>query len=417
VVLDYHSDPPAPRNRASPTIVERFHGFETLLQRGFAPVGVIDTKAGSQTALVRAIGGFMASAILNLGSEQNEGGPRQGAPHPETAAHMGNLMEETQAEVRRLRLLLEQQEDEQEAHGRRTKILSVVLAVLFLLLAGTTWSAYPVLREGQRAAVGLLGLQTTANSLGDQLKAVEAKVDNATGGLPALANRVDQLQAGMKTTLQTARSQAQTVATQMGERIRADLNVSIQAIQSRLSGVESNQREASEHVAQLEEQITGLKRELASMREDSSLSAERLKKLQEDQQAQTSAMSGLDQRMTSSQSTIQSLSVQVERRRVEFEVQNRKAEQIVPGIFLTIKRVDLGKHEVDATLEVAADSRVLTIRGQGIQNPAVFYTSTDSRPIELVFTEVAKNKVTGYVLMPVATDSARTAEQPPVPKN
>jgi len=368
--------------------------------------------------MVRAIGGFMASAILNLGGPQNEGGPREAATHPDTAAQqMGDLMEETKSEVRRLRLELEHQENEQEAHGRRTRILSIVLFALFLLLAGTTWSAYPVLREGQRAAVGLLGLQTTANSLGDQLKAVEAKVDNATGGLPALANRVDQLQAGMKSTLQTARSQAQTVATQVGEKIRADVNISIQAIQSRLSGVESNQREASEHVAQLEEQISGLKRELASMRDESSSSAERIKKLQEDQQAQTSAMSGLDQRMTSSQSTIQSLSVQVERKRVEFEIQNRKTEQIVPGIFLTIKRVDLGKHEVDATLEVAADSRISSIRGQGIQNPAVFYTSTDSRPIELVFTDVAKNKITGYVLMPVAMDSQKTAEQPPVPKN
>jgi chromosome segregation ATPase len=330
---------------------------------------------------------------------------------------MGDLMEQTKSEVRRLRQQLERQEDENESHTRRTTILSIVLAVLLLLLGGATWAAYPALREGQKAAVGMLGLQTTANSLGDQLKAVEAKADNVTGLVPALTSRMDQLEAGMKSTVQAARTQAQAAATQVGERLRADINVSIQAIQSRLSGVESNQREASAHVAQLEDQIAGLKRELASMRDESSSSIERIKKLQEDQQAQTSAMSGLDQRMTSSQSTIESISGRMMRMRVEFEMQSKKPEQIAPGYFLTIKRIDTGKQEVDATLEVAADSRVLTIRGQGIQKPAVFYTSADSRPIELVFTDITRNKITGYVLMPGAGDSPKSVEQAPAPRN
>jgi hypothetical protein len=341
----------------------------------------------------------MERSVLNLGLAPAPGEHHE-TTHPDAdGAPMGDLMEETKSEVRRLRLRLERQEDEQETHARRTKILSVILAVLFLTLAVTSWSAYPALREGQKAAVGMLGLQTTANTLGDHVNAIEAKVNAVTGGMPALTKRMDQLQAGMKTTLQTARSQAQTVATQMTEKLRADINVSIQAIQSRLAGMESNQREASEHVAQLEDQIAGLKRELASMREETSTSAERMKKLQEDQQAQTSAVSGLDQRMTSSQSTISSLSARMERKRVGFELQGRKKEEIVPGVFLTIKRADTGKKEVDATLDFPAGTRVMSIYRQAIQSPAVFYLS-DDKPIELVFTDVAKNRTSGYVLMP-----------------
>jgi len=353
-----------------------------------------------KTALIGPIGGFMARSVLNLGMAPVQGEHHETRYPDANATRMGDLMEETNSEVRRLRQQLEEQEDGQETHARRTKILSVILAVLFLILGVTSWFAYPVMRDGQKAAVEMLGLQTTANALGDHLNALETKVNAVTGGMPALTKRMDELQAGMKTTLQTARSQAQTVAKQATEKLRADINVSMQAIQSRLAGVESNQREASEHVAQLENQIAGLKRELATMREESSGSAERIKKLQEDQQAQTSAMSGLDQRMTTSQSTISSLSARMERKRTEFQLQGKKKEEIVPGIFLTVKRVDTGKKEVDATVDIPSDSRVMSLYRQGMQSPAVFYISNNNRPIELVFTDVTKNRTSGYVLMP-----------------
>jgi hypothetical protein len=70
----------------------------------------------------------------------------------------------------------------------------------------------------------------------------------------------------MKTNLQTARNQAQAIATQTGKRLREEMNQSIQAIESRLSGLESNQKESSERVTRLQEQVAGLQQEIARMR-------------------------------------------------------------------------------------------------------------------------------------------------------
>jgi outer membrane murein-binding lipoprotein Lpp len=83
--------------------------------------------------------------------------------------------------------------------------------------------------------------------------AVEAKLEKTSAGLPDLSARMDQLGASMKSTLQTARTQAQAAAAQMGQRIRADFTQSIQAIQSRMTGLESNQKEASGRVNELED--------------------------------------------------------------------------------------------------------------------------------------------------------------------
>jgi hypothetical protein len=40
------------------------------------------------------------------------------------------------------------------------------------------------------------------------------------------------------------------------------------------------------------------------------------------------------------------------------------------------------------------------IRGLGIQKPMSLYAYGETRPMELVFTEVAKNRVSGYILLP-----------------
>jgi predicted nucleic acid-binding Zn-ribbon protein len=80
--------------------------------------------------------------------------------------------------------------------------------------------------------------------------------------LPALSDRVDKMQANMKTNLQAARNQ---------------MNRSLQAIQSRLSGLESNQKESGERVNQLEEQVSGLQREIAAMRDQAASAAEKSK--------------------------------------------------------------------------------------------------------------------------------------------
>jgi chromosome segregation ATPase len=353
----------------------------------------------------------MSSQILNLGPGMSDKVREEKPLHPvDDSSQLSDLLEQTRSDVRRIRTQIEHQEDDQEAHARRTKILSIVLMVLVLILVGAFWFAYPTLRDQQKATLEMLGLQNVANALGERMQSVESKLEKTSAGLPALSARMDQLGASMKSTLQTARSQAQTAATQVGQKIRADLTQSIQAVQSRMAGLESNQHESSERVNQLQEQIAGLKQELASVREESTAASARLRELQDDQKARASAISTLDQRMATHQTTLDSLSSRVDRKRVDFQLPTRRTEQIVPGIYLTIRRADKGKQEIDGTLQLGADSRMMPIRAQSIQKPMVFYSSSDSRPMELVITQVEKNQVSGYIVIPGPTITATRAD-------
>jgi chromosome segregation ATPase len=155
---------------------------------------------------------------------------------------------------------VQRQEDEYEAHGRRTQILSIVLGVLVVALLAIVWFTYPALREEKKALADILNLQNFSGTLSGQVIAVEQNVQRMKADLPALSERFDKAQANMKANLQTVRNQ---------------VNRSLQAIESRVSGLESNQKESSDRVNKLQEQVTGLERELAAMRQKEAANADK----------------------------------------------------------------------------------------------------------------------------------------------
>jgi peptidoglycan hydrolase CwlO-like protein len=292
-----------------------------------------------------------------------------------------------------MRMRMDRQENENERHAQKTKILSIVLSVFIVILVVCLWLALTTQHGQSITALQMPGLQNVTNSLGERVQSLEAKT---AASLPALSTHMNQLGASMLSALEST----QAAATQASQRVRADLTKSIQAIQSRVAGVESNQREASGHVSQLESEIAGLKRELAAMHEEAATAAGKISELQTEQQNRVNDVSRIDQKMASHQTTLDSLSNRFNRKQVEFQLTNNKTTEIAPGIFLGIRSANIGKQEVDGTLQLAAESRMFKIRGLGIQKPMSLYASGETRPMELVFTGVAKNRVSGYILLP-----------------
>jgi septal ring factor EnvC (AmiA/AmiB activator) len=99
----------------------------------------------------------------------------------------------------------------------------------------------------------------------------------------------------MKTNLQVARSQAQAVATQTGKRLRDEMNQTLQAIESRLTGLESNQKESSDRVTRLQQQVVGLQQEIARMREEAAAAAKTNQELNQSQKDIGSEPRGLSE--------------------------------------------------------------------------------------------------------------------------
>jgi septal ring factor EnvC (AmiA/AmiB activator) len=250
-------------------------------------------QAGNVNCGLPSVGGFMGNAqILNLEPALPETPEARTEPVVDEFSQTQRMMEEARSDVQRIRRQVERQADEYERHEKRTKVLSIFLGLLILLFAGAAWVAYPTLANGRKTTADVNSLQGLSSALGQHLNALE---NTFKADLPALSVRMDKLQANMKTNLQVARSQAQAVATQTGKRLRDEMNQTLQAIESRLTGLESNQKESSDRVTRLQQQVVGLQQEIARMREEAAAAAKTNQELNQSQKDTASEPRGLSE--------------------------------------------------------------------------------------------------------------------------
>jgi len=177
----------------------------------------------------------------------------------------------------------------------------------------------------------------------------------------------------------------------------------ILVFQSRLSGLESTQSESSERVNQLQEQVAGLQREIAAIHDVKKESAAtgKIKELNDAQQTRSRESAGLKELVVTNQTAPNTSDNRADRKRIAFEVSSRQAKEIAPNLYITLSRADAGKQEIDATLKLGEDDGYVTIRGQGIRKPVLFHIPDESRPIELVFTQISSDAASGYLMMPL----------------
>ena len=95
-------------------------------------------------------------------------------------------------------------------------------------------------------------------------------------------------------------------------------------------------------------------------------------------------------------------------RRVDFEVDKGRNVELAPGISLEISGTDVAYRRVSGWMWVLPDRRTIWLRGQGAQEPVVFYSTADGKKRELVITSVTEKSAVGYLLLP--GEEATTAE-------
>jgi outer membrane murein-binding lipoprotein Lpp len=310
---------------------------------------------------------------------------------------MSRTLEETQQDVIRTRQNLKQIVEEYEASVRRGRILWGIVILLVASVIGLSWYGYPYIDESRvllSQAPALQKLQNMTSGIGERVTSIEGKLSEWATDRTSLTGRMANLETKMGSSLATVRTQAQSFATQAGQRLRDEVNQGMLALQSRLGGVESAQRETQVNVSQLQTEISGLRQEMASMQQQNA------QQLSDVQQAAKSDFNRLDNAMGVHTSRIDALNNQVDRQRVTFEISNNQTQQVTPEIYLTVKQTDVANQKVDGWMQLAGEGRIVWVRGLGAQESLTFSTRSDNRTHQLVFTAIGKNGATGYLLIP-----------------
>jgi chromosome segregation ATPase len=323
-------------------------------------------------------------------------------------AEMRQYVEAATSDIRRTRTDIEQCQDAHESHVRRTWVLWAMVVLVIIGLAAFSWYGSPLLAEHKGLLDKMPLLQTTFNDINTRVMDTEHRIGEWANERDGLTDRMSKIEQSVSSNMKTVRNEVRL----MGQQIKDETTQTVQALQNRVSGVESTQREHSEEVARLKNELAGVRQELAGVREENERQASQISSQSEQisqiNQSTRNVLSGLERRLSSNQTAVTALGYQVDRKRIDFELPSGRTQQIADGIYLTIKNTDVERQRVDGWVQIASEGRFVWLHGQGAQNPIDFSSRTDARPDQLVITQVGRDTASGYILVPVTGAASAT---------
>ncbi len=280
-------------------------------------------------------------------------------------------------------------------------------AVLLLATSiGIAWVGFPLTTKNTVPPKPLAAAPAAPDSVAIRLSALEQKVGEWLTERSGIMTRIAQVEKSMTSAVRRARSEA----TAMVEGVKREMGQGLEAIQARLTGIESTQQEAHQKVARLEEDIATARRDLESVREMNTQLANHLTQIRQEQQFARNEVSSLQNRVQVNQDRVDGLTYQVDRRRVDFELLKDRTDEVAAGIYLTINNTDVSRQQVDGWVQVSRDGRIIWLQDAGVQHPVAFSSQGEERPYQVVFTRIADRSATGYLLIPTPPVNTATAE-------
>jgi len=113
-------------------------------------------------------------------------------------------------------------------------IIAIVLSVI-----GLSWYAHSFMTGTGTVLGEIPSLQQLTNTMGDRLNAVDGKLTEWAGDRAAMTERIGKIEKAASANLKTARTQAQSFANEVGQRVRQEMAETLQRLQGRIGNVES----------------------------------------------------------------------------------------------------------------------------------------------------------------------------------
>ena len=280
---------------------------------------------------------------------------------------------------------------------RRHRFLGIVGLLLVLAMIGLVWYAYPELRRHDALFAQLSGVQPVVDKLVDRAKEVDAKIESAASNQQDLRNQVAGIGERMETRIQALRRQVQETSAVLLHRVQAEVDNRLKGVETQLARLETASDRDETHVAQLQQQLTEVRREMA--KQAGELNAVR-RDMEQNGAIQDRRLAALNGREELDRRDVDTVALKLNPERVDFEITKNHSQELAPGISLGITGTDVLYRRVSGWMWVMPDRRTIWLRQQGAQQPVVFYGTKDGKRREIVITNVTKNSVSGYLLLP-----------------
>ena len=261
-----------------------------------------------------------------------------------------SVEQQTQQDTRRTRRELAEHVEQCESSFRRVHALWAIVILLALSLGGLSWYAYRSIDNHNLTLAQIPGLQISANATSGRLGSIEGKINDWTNDRTAISERMTKLEKTVGSDMKTARNQMQAAANAMGQRVRDEVNQSLQRLQNRVENVEAVQHENHDQLAAAQNEIGSLRQEIAGLQKQNEQRLTELQQTQNNVNRLNSKVGAIDDQIMSHTNSLNALNEQVERQPAMFELSTNSTQQVAPGIYVTIKHTDVGHQKVNPTI-------------------------------------------------------------------
>ena len=287
------------------------------------------------------------------------------------------------------------EEDGLESHHR---VRWIVIMLLLLAMIGLGWFFYPTLSQTPAVLAQLPGLQKSFGEMGSRVAATEAKVQDWVGSQHEIQQRVADLQKETEARFRYARKQASDLRAELYKRIHGEVLAQTQVLETKVAALEAKSDADQAVIAKLET-------DLAALREESGKQAAQLEnvhsQIDRDGATRDQQIATLNTQVGQEGRDVEDLNKKLAVKRVDFEVTRNHTRDLGDGISLGITGTDVSHRRVTGWMWVMPERRTIWLRGQGANQPVVFYGTHDGKRKELVITNVTRDSISGYLLLPV----------------
>lgn len=271
-------------------------------------------------------------------------------------------------------------------------------AVALAAVAGVLWWYGKPISEAHRALLAEFPVvQRTVSAMGERLNGAELKIQDWLRQQDEVKRRVTTLETGFSRKLEAVRDEARRARAATVNEVRVELAQRDEHLDSRIAQIESARQQDQKQLTALRSDVTRLNQTLEQQHG-------RLTAIErngyEDRQFVDQRLAALQQRADQNRSETQRVARSLEKHRVDFEISKGHSRELAPGLSMGLSGTDVAHRRVEGWLWIMPDRKTVWVRGQNALEPLEYYSSSDGKRREVVFTHVTRNSAVGYVLLP-----------------